>query len=234
MQAVSRRLFSGAALSFLGLLSACATSSTDWTKVEQEKLQEAVKSIADKIKDDKEVPRFKETGDPTIDVLVKPFVDEGTEAAPRALEIAQQLESAPAITVLNRSVEAAMAADPELTEEQATQAIAAKMSAAEKEQLDAWRNRNEDALEAYNKNATDWIAKSIPLLADLAKKVQAAESGGMDALFAGATAAIAINNGIDQVNAVIEFVAPANELVRRANDRMATIRAYNEANLRNR
>ena len=127
-----------------------------------------------------------------------------------------------------------MAADPELTEEQASEAIAAKMPAEERKDLEAAWAKNESALKAYEKNSSDWIAKSIPLLADLALKAKAVAQGGMMAAVTGGKAALAIKDGIDQVNGVIEFVAPANELIRRSNARMETIRAYNAANLRNR
>jgi hypothetical protein len=215
------------------LLGACATSSKDWTTVSQKELQDAVTAIQAKI-DGGQVHRFKETGDLTIDVLVKPFIDAGTETGPKSLALAQELQETPALTLLTRSTEAAMDNDPGLSIKDATEQVINGMEPGDRIAIKLVIDKKSAALKQQEQNSVDWLKKSIPLLVDLGLKAKAISDGGMLAAYEGASVALAINNGIDQINALIDCVAPANELIRRTSQKLSFAAAASKFNLQDR
>jgi hypothetical protein len=97
----------------------------------------------------------------------------------------------------------------------------------DRKQWDDWVRQYRKQIDAEKANSTKLGEQSVKLLLDLGQKVAALQQGGMAAAFTGGKAAMALNDGIDQINAVKEFTGPADELINRyagklaAHDKMA-------------
>lgn len=184
-----------------------------------------VKAVEKKI-DEKKVPKFEPTGDATIDALIKPYVDAATENAPKALALVAACRSSAIIELVNKSVDAEfkkqnIASPTSQQRVEVTAKVLKVLKPDERKQWDEWVAKNRKQIEAEKANSAKLGAQAVAVLADLAQKAQAAAQGGMAAAFTGGKAALAANNGIDQINGVKDFTAPADELIARYSDKIA-------------
>lgn len=210
--------------------TACA-SGKDYSKMDDKVLIDEVKVVQKKI-DEKKVPKFKETGDPSVDLMIKPYVDAATENAPKALATVAACNNSKILELVKKSVDAELkkrnlaSPTPEQRSE-VTIAVLKVLKPEERKQWDEWVREYRKQIAAEKANSTKLGEQSAKLLLDLGEKVAALKQGGVAAAFSGGKAARALNDGIDQVNAVKEFTAPADELLSRyadkltANDKMA-------------
>ncbi len=184
-----------------------------------------VKAVEKKI-DEKKVPKFEPTGDATIDALIKPYVDAATENAPKALALVAACRSSAIIELVNKSVDAEfkkqnIASPTSQQRVDVTAKVLKVLKPEERKQWDEWVAKNRKQIEAEKANSAKLGAQAVAVLADLALKAKAAAQGGMAAAFTGGKAALAVNNGIDQINGVKDFTAPADELIARYSDKLA-------------
>jgi len=230
MLPICRSIVRSSALLSVVLAAACA-SGKDYSKMDDQALVAEVKVVQKKI-DAKEVPKFKETGDASIDLMVKPYVDAATENAPKALATVAMCYNSNIIELVNKSVAAEYkrqnitSPTPEQRSE-VTLAVLKLLKPEERKQWDAWVREYRKQIEAEKANSTKLGEQSAKLLLDLGQKVAALKQGGMAAAFTAGKAAVALNDGIGQINAVKEFTGPADELISRyagklaAHDKMA-------------
>ena len=184
-----------------------------------------VKAVEKKI-DEKKVPKFEPTGDASIDALIKPYVDAATENAPKALALVAACRSSAIIELVNKSVDAEfkkqnIASPTSQQRVDVTAKVLKVLKPEERKQWDEWVAKNRKQIEAEKANSAKLGAQAVAVLADLALKAKAAAQGGMAAAFTGGKAALAVNNGIDQINGVKDFTAPADELIARYSDKLA-------------
>jgi hypothetical protein len=205
--------------------ASCASSSKDFSKMADDSLIAEVKAVEKKI-DEKKVPKFEPTGDATIDALIKPYVDAATENAPKALALVAACRSSAIIELVNKSVDAEfkkqnIASPTSQQRVDVTAKVLKVLKPEERKQWDEWVAKNRKQIEAEKANSAKLGAQAVAVLADLALKAKAAAQGGMAAAFTGGKAALAVNNGIDQINGVKDFTAPADELIARYSDKLA-------------
>lgn len=232
MHATRRTLSRSCAVLLVAFAGACASSSKDFAKMKDDALIAEVKSVQTKI-DKKEVPQFKETGDASVDLLIKPYVDAATESAPKALLLVAECNNSQIIELVNKSVDAELKKQnlSAPTAEQRTNttiAVLKVLKPEERKMWDEWVAKYRKRVEAEKANSTKLGEQAVKILADLGQKVLAAKQGGAMAALTGGKAVLALDNGISQVNSVKDFTGPADELIARysgkieAHDKMAS------------
>lgn len=209
----------------------CA-SSKDYSKVPTADLFVEVQEVQKKI-DAKQVPVFKETGAPEIDLIVKPYVDAATENAPKALALVAECNNSQIVQLVNKSVDAELKKQGKSnpTDEERNEIIITVLSALtpeERAQWDQWVDSNRNKLDAEATTSSNLVKMGLAAAKSLGEKLLAVSKGGdLGATYAASETAAPIKDGIAQVEAVQKFTAPADELIKRfsaqldAHDKMA-------------
>jgi len=205
----------------LSLLTSCASPSKNYEAMTFEQLHGELKSIMVKLEKN-EIPRWEDTSSAACNLMCKPTVYKATEGAPRAIKALQEVWNSNEIQLIDKSINAECErqgkkpADLKPEERKAMQEkIISSLTPEQRASLAALQQANRQTLEQEKANQSE-LAKTLAQIAvDVGMKVVefGKQSTNIMAGIGAARELAAWKSGLSQVNSVIDYVKPTDEVI---------------------